>query len=264
MKLNKLVVASIIALSANAAFSMNVDEIVHNVDVRDTGKTSTANMSMSIQDRGGNVRNRTLVSYKKDYGSQDSMLIQFLAPSDVKGSSFLSVDKKKSSDDDAWIFLPSLNNVKRVSQTNRSDSFMGSDFSYSDITGTEVYDWNYKLVSESDPVDGKDCWVLESTPKTSSAQSETGYAKRQIWVRKDNFYVVRGLFFPAKGGEVKKMSAQNLRQINGVWTPASITMATTKGDRVVSKSVIQFSNVVYNKALADDLFSQNSLMVGVQ
>lgn len=262
MKLKKLILASVFALSASSVFATSVEEIVHNVDVRNTGQTSKATMAMSIQDRSGNVRNRTLASFTKDYGPQESMLIQFLAPSDVKGSAFLSVDKKKSSNDDAWIFLPSLNNVKRVSQTNRSDSFMGSDFSYSDITGTEVYDWNYALVSESDPVDGADCWVLESTPKSQSALNETGYAKRQIWVRKDNFYVVRGVFFPSNGGAVKKMSAQNLRNINGIWTPSSITMATTKGDRIVSKSVIQFSDVVYNQALSDDIFSQNSLMVG--
>ena len=37
---------------------------------------------------------------------------------------------------------------------------MGSDFTYSDIDGFELEDFNYKLVKENDVVDGKDCWVI--------------------------------------------------------------------------------------------------------
>ena len=43
---------------------------------------------------------------------------------------------------------------------------MGSDFTYSDIDGFELEDFNYKLVKDSDVVDGKDCWVISPHLKT--------------------------------------------------------------------------------------------------
>ena len=43
---------------------------------------------------------------------------------------------------------------------------MGSDFTYADLDGVEIEDYTYKIVKDTDVVDGADCWVIEATPKT--------------------------------------------------------------------------------------------------
>ena len=54
---------------------------------------------------------------------------------------------------------------------------MGSDFTYADLDGVEIEDYTYKIVKDSDVVDGADCWVIEATPKSKDVIKETGYLK---------------------------------------------------------------------------------------
>ena len=91
----------------------------------------------------------------------------FKSPGDVKGTSYMSYNwESTSKEDDSWLYLPALQKVNRIASADRSGSFMGSDFTYSDIDGFELEDFNYKLVKDSDVVDGKDCWVMSPHLKT--------------------------------------------------------------------------------------------------
>ncbi|MBI2522497.1 MAG: outer membrane lipoprotein-sorting protein [Bdellovibrio sp.] len=101
----------------------------------------------------------------------------FLTPKDVKGTKMLTWNHPDT-DDDQWLFLPSLRRVKRISSSNKSSSFMGSEFSYEDLGSQEVEKYNYKWLRD-DKVDGEDCWVLERIPKKDS-----GYSKQTIYLSK--------------------------------------------------------------------------------
>ena len=46
--------------------------------------------------------------------------------------------------------------VNRIAAADRSSAFMGSDFTYSDIDGPKIDDFEYTLINDSDPVDGVD------------------------------------------------------------------------------------------------------------
>src|SRR5690606_6358888 len=105
---------------------------------------------------------------------------------------------------------------------DKSGSFMGSDFTYSDINGVNISWYDYTIINQSESVDGADTWVIESTPKAEFAErvaSETGYEKAHLWIRKDNFVQVQGKIWVTRGGRIKYFSAQNLELINDIWTP---------------------------------------------
>ena len=101
----------------------------------------------------------------------------FLTPKDVKGTKMLTWNHPDA-DDDQWLFLPSLRRVKRISSSNKSSSFMGSEFSYEDLGSQEVEKYSYKWLRD-EKIDGEDCWVLERTPK-----KESGYSKQTIYLSK--------------------------------------------------------------------------------
>ena len=63
----------------------------------------------------------------------DKSLMVFDEPRDVKGTALLTHAHKQEADDQ-WLYLPALKRVKRISSSNRSGSFMGSEFSYEDLT----------------------------------------------------------------------------------------------------------------------------------
>ena len=48
-------------------------------------------------------------------------------------------------DDDQWLYLPALGRVKRISSSNKSGAFMGSEIAFEDFSGSDYrkYDWNY-------------------------------------------------------------------------------------------------------------------------
>lgn len=265
--LSSLAIAAMLVSAQGFSSVTPVEEIVKKIDQRSTGDTSQADLKMVLEDKRGNSRVREMRSLSKKVADKESMIMFFKSPTDVRGTAYLSVDYKDSNvEDDTWLYLSAMHRNKRVANSNKSDAFMGSDFSYSDVTGTSVWDWNYQIVKDSELVDNADCWVLESTPKDEKRQKildETGYNKRRVWVRKDNFYIVRAELSVAKDNKVKFMKVDGLHQVNNIWTASKIQMVTTKNNEMEHRSSISFSDVKYNLALDDKTFTTARMEQGL-
>ena len=66
----------------------------------------------------------------------------FLSPADVKDTGFLTYDyDEEGRDDDQWLYLPALKKTKRIASGDKSGSFMGSDFTYADMTDRLIPYW---------------------------------------------------------------------------------------------------------------------------
>jgi hypothetical protein len=112
--------------------------IMEKLDARDDGKTIEQDMLMVLIDKNGKKRVRDMKSYGKDFGVDEYQIMFFKSPSDVKNTAFLTYDYDDASkDDDQWLYLPALKKVKRIPSADKSGSFMGSDFSYYDMTKRE-------------------------------------------------------------------------------------------------------------------------------
>src|SRR3982751_5505985 len=133
---------------------LTADEIARRVQDRDTGRDSRAEMRMKLFDRHGRVRERamTIVTLRghdhpgvaPSAPDGDRLLIRFTYPNDIRGTSFLVWEHPKS-DDERFLYLPSLGRVRRIAGTETQESFVGSDFSYEDIGGREFDDYTYTL-----------------------------------------------------------------------------------------------------------------------
>ncbi len=100
----------------------------------------------------------------------DQSLMTFLNPKDVKGTQMLT-HSHKGEDDDQWLYLPTIKRVKRISSSNKSSSFMGSEFSYEDLGSQEVDKYNFKWLKDI-KVDGAQGWEVERIPKSNSGYSK--------------------------------------------------------------------------------------------
>lgn len=107
----------------------------------------------------------------------DKSLSLFLNPLDVKGTKMITWSHKED-DDDQWLYLPSMNRVKRISSSGQSASFMGSEFSFEDLGSQELEKFNHKLLRE-EKFEGDEVWVLERRPNKKS-----GYSKQIIYMSK--------------------------------------------------------------------------------
>lgn len=121
--------------------------------------------TMTIIDDKGRERVRKIAAVSKlyDNGETEKRLIRFLSPADVRGTGLLTYDYEKE-DDDIWLFMPALRKTRRIISSEKSKNFMGSEFSYADMTPPTLDDFSYKILGELE-VEGTLCWEIEMVPK---------------------------------------------------------------------------------------------------
>ena len=253
----------IATLSLAPLFALTGIEIAQKVHDRDEGDNLTSQMTMTLIDKNGHKRVRSLKTYAKDKGEDTLKLMFFLTPADVQNTGFLTYDYEDSSkDDDQWLYLPELRKVKRIASSDKSSSFMGSDFTYSDMTSRNVEDYRYKIMKEP-VVKGHKTWQLLVTPKTQKIVDETGYTKSIAFIRQDNFVVVQSLNYIKLGKKLKYMMVTGLEKIDGIWTATKIQMVTKKGKKTLHKTVLEFSDIKYNQDLEESFFTTRTIEKGL-
>ncbi len=236
--------------------------IMERVDARDDGDDQTSTLQMILIDKNEKQRVRELRSFTKDKGEDTWSMMFFLAPADVEDTGFLTYDYDEASrDDDQWLYLPALKKTKRIASSDKSGSFMGSDFSYADMTERPLAYYDYKLLQESE-VDGHPVWVIESVPNNEEEKDETGYTKSIVFIRQDNDVMVRSKIWVKKGNRNKYFNVEKLEQIEGIWVPTLMTMTSKKGEQTLHKTILRTSDVKFGQKLVFDQFSVRGLETG--
>jgi len=256
-----------ISLGSSLLFAQSGLEIMQKVLDRDDGDNVITNMQMQLIDKNGHKRVREMKTFSKDIGKDEKKLIFFLAPSDVKNTAFLTYDyADDNKDDDQWLYLPALNKTKRIPASDKDSSFMGSDFSYSDMTDPVLSDYTFKILKEA-IVKRKSgnlkVWQVQVTPKDQSVIDETGYLKSVAYVRQDNYMVTRAKYWLKKAGRVKYMDVKKVEQIEGIDVATVTTMTTKKGKRLIHKTILIQSDVKMNQDLKEDMFTVRTIEKGI-
>lgn len=265
MKRFTLALASLLAFAAAQPVlaAMSAREIMQAVDDRDDGDNRVADMRMVLIDKNGDTRTREIRSFDKEKGEDKQRIMFFLSPADVKDTAFLTYDYDAyEADDDQWLYLPALRKSKRIASSDKSGSFMGSDFSYADMTRKNLDAYDFTILKEEE-LRGNKVWLIESVPKTKKEIEETGYSKSVAFVRQDNFVVVRAVHWVKEGGRLKYLDVTGLEQIDGVWTILEMTMTTKKGNATLHKTELSFSNVRYNQGLDEQMFTVRRIEQGL-
>jgi hypothetical protein len=237
-------------------------EIMEQVDARDDGDLATQDMEMILIDKRGNRRVRKIRALSRDEGEDEHSILFFLSPADVKDTGFLTYDYDDADkDDDQWLYLPALKKTKRIATGDKSGSFMGSDFSYADMTWPELDRHTYRLMKE-DEVGGVKVWQIEAIP-TAEEMEETGYTKSVVFVRQDNDVVIRAVHWVKKGQRLKYLDVKRLEQIDGIWVATEMHMTTKKGKATLHKTILKAHNVRFNQDLDAGDFTVRKLEAGL-
>jgi len=238
-------------------------EIMERVDERDDGDNAAQDMEMILIDKNGNQRVREIRSFRRDEGEDTHSILFFLSPADVRDTGFLTYDYDDADkDDDQWLYLPALKKTKRIASSDKSGSFMGSDFSYADLTTRELDNYDYTLLKEGEVGDHK-VWIVQAIPNTEDEIDETGYTKSIFFVRQDNDVVIRSKNWVKKGSREKYFDVRQLERIDGIWVATEMHMATKKGKRTLHQTLIKASNVRFNQDLAESQFTVRQLEKGL-
>ncbi|MCK5769680.1 outer membrane lipoprotein-sorting protein [Algiphilus sp.] len=261
-----LTLAALLAVPVAGAAELSARDIMQKVYDREDGDNAVMDMNMLLIDGDGDTRERQIRSFRRDApdNPEDSQSIMFfLGPANVEDTGFLTFDYDAGDrDDDQWLYLPALNKVKRIASSDKSGSFMGSDFTYADMSTPDIDDYDYELMKETE-VNGHPVWQILATPRSEEEVERTGYTRSVMFVRQDNFVTIRSVNWLEKGDRMKFMEVKELERIDGIWTPTEMVMTTKKGKQTEHASVITWKNIRYNQSLDDDLFSQRRLSQGL-
>ncbi len=254
-----------IAVISSGAFAddQKARQIMEKVDALDDGDNSTSDMKMILIDKHGKKRVREISSFTKDKGEDKYRLMFFVSPADVKNTGFLTYDyDNPKRDDDQWLYLPALRKTKRIASTDKSGSFMGSDLNYSDMTSRNLEDYDFTIKGEKE-VRGKKVWLIESIPRSKKVIEETGYKKSILFVRQDNYFVVRAINWEEDGGYLKYMDVKKLELIDSIWIGTERLVTKKQGKKTVHKTILKLDNVKFNQKLKLNMFTTRRLEKGL-
>ena len=248
-----LVFAFVITGSLCAQDAASIVEQSRNRIKSDTTSTRSR---MVITAKNGTVTERVLDQYsKKDAQGNSRSVIVFQDPSSVRGTRFLSIENPGRSNDQ-WIYLPSLAKVRRIAASEGSGSFMGTDFSYDDISSVDrktALD-NHRILREEQYL-GKDCYVIESIPKDSSYQ----YSKMIQWISRTDSVPYKIELYDRRGNQVKLLEIVELNEVQGRLSPMVTRMTTLADGTSTSINVMMLK---YDDPIPDGVFTTNFLETG--
>lgn len=172
---------------------------------------ATAEVTMTLRNKSGQERVRKLVWYTKlKADGRDLMTaLYFRSPADIKGTATLLIEET-GKDDGMWIYLPALKKTRRLMSDNKRDSFVGSDLSYGEIIGHRPSEWNARVL-RNDTFAGRPVVVVEALPKTDAVRTSSGYAKRELWLDRENFVALKADYWDDTGAPLKTVVVGDVR-----------------------------------------------------
>lgn len=243
--------------------------IAKAVEDRYDGDNSTSKVTLTLIDSSGRKRVRKTRNMSKNFDGGTKSLMFFESPADVRNTGLLSIDYDDGAkDDDQWLYLPSLHKSTRISTSDKSGSFMGTDITYSDMTKKDIEVYDYRIIEQSVQVDGEDCWVIESRPKTDKEKKETGYLKTHVWISKSKLMPLQMKAWVIEGKKLKYMKFSDFQQLPAkdgkVWSAGRMEVRTMRGKNVESTTILTTDQLKFeDPSVTDDQFSERRLEKGI-
>lgn len=212
-------------------------------------KDYSVQLQMDIQLANGQATKKYLNLKNLENKNGDFSLVVFEKPADVQGTSLLThahLDKPN----DQWLYLPEMRRKKRISSDSRNSSFMGSEFTYDDMTFNDLNKYSYKLLKEEKCEFGE-CFVVEQIPK----DKDSSYSKLIVWYDKSTYRIGKTDYYDVKNDLLKQMDRTKYSKPNNkTWfaTEMKMTNVQTKKATTLSFSDFKFNNNYTEKDFSSD------------
>ena len=254
MKKRAMLLGLLLPLLQAAAQQPDAGQIMNKSrDLSITGSLS-ANISLTITEKGGSIRSRTISMTTKSYADGlEKRIVRFIEPADVRGTSMLVVDNKNSSDE-MWIYLPALKKIRRIVTSEKGKSFMSSEFSNADMTSPTVSDFVHRHLEKSGT---NNQWIIESTPVNEDKADEYGYSKKISYISIDKNQVQKMEFYNFDNELFKIIEIKSIFPLDdGKYLVKNMVASNLNTNR---KSEILFSNISEGIKVDDSNFTIQNL-----
>jgi outer membrane lipoprotein-sorting protein len=238
--------------AANELEVPDVQSIVEkaNIVAYYQGDDGKAKVNMVITNKQGQTREREFIILRKDVkdGGDQKYYVYFLKPADVRKMVFM-VHKHAdiNKDDDRWLYLPSLDLVKRIAASDKRTSFVGSDFLYEDVSGRSLEEDTHELIKTTEEL-----FVVKNVPKQPDNVEFNYY---NVSIDRKNFVPMKMEYYDKSGKLFRIIESVKVEEIQGFPT---VVKSVVSDLRTGSKTEMEFSDVKYNINL-EDIFTERYL-----
>ena len=207
-------------------------------------------LKMVLVGADGRRQERAMEVTARRNGKLLQSLLRFSGPPELAGTAFLMREQEGGASEQ-YVYLSGLKRTRRIVGREREGSFMGSDFSYTDmqrIASNQVR--NGRLPDEAI---GKDaCYVIESKV---AAEAGSPYARIVTWVRKTDFVALRTRFFDKQDKLVKTLYARRVRELDGKQVVVEARMQSENGHA----TELLIESIERRDDLSDAMFAPDAL-----
>jgi len=213
-----------------------------------------ARVQMALISEDGRTRQRELTMLRKNFpGGEQRYYMYFHQPPDVRGTAFL-VRAYPERADERWIYIPAINLVRRIAADDARSSFVGSDFSYEDVSGRDVDADEHRLLRE-DTVQGRAAYVIESQPVRPA-----DYTRRVSWIDEATGLPLREEYYDVQGELARVFASDETREVEAGGTAIpTVVKRSMENVKTGHRTEVVFSEIEYDVGIQDDLFTEMSL-----
>lgn len=227
-----------LAIQASGAVAEQGDDIIRESDERTKSATEKTVFRMDLIDASGRIQqSRSLAFYFKRGPGQQSTLFKFSEPPVVQGTALLIVDSGTGIND-IWTYLPATRRVRRIAGSEKSNWFMGTEFTHEDFEDYQIEAYNFSYVREDSCGDQQRCNVVQAIAGKSEEREATGYGSKLYWIEKQTLYPVRIDYIGKDGKPAKTLDVTKLVQQGKYWRPEIYEMRNLNNGRMTRLSVV--------------------------
>jgi hypothetical protein len=220
-------------------------DIVKRADDKNRGKTSEAIMTMTIK-RPDWSRSISMKMWSK---GTDYSLVYITAPAKEKGQVFLKRQK------DMWNWVPAIERLIKIPPSMMMQSWMGSDFTNDDLVkeSSIVVDYTHTLQGK-ELVRGQECYKIELMPLPDAPVT---WGKIITWITVKGFNQWKAEYYDEDEELITIMNAFDIQKMGDREIPVRLEMEPV--NKKGHKTVLTIEQIVYDKPIADNFFSQQNM-----
>ncbi len=200
------------------------------------------------------VVEKSLVQKTLEVESKDIVrrsILAFNEPKVDRGVALLSVIHRES-ENEQYLYLPSLKRTKRIVSRSRSGSFAASEVSYEDLDPDPLDAYTYAYVRQ-EKVDGVEVEVIERFPQSR----HSGYARQRIWYDMAKHQAIQIESFDRKDALLKQHEFSNFKMyLDKYYRPLEISVANVQTGR---RTELLFFDYNHRVGFTPDQFRQTAL-----
>jgi len=225
-------------------------EIMREVERRQMTESQSNSGAIEVIDSKSKVWNKAWLFWREGNRGKSKILIRFIAPPEVRGVGFLTLNRLDGPAEQ-WLYTPAIQRDRRVAPQEKSQRFMGTDFTHEDMEERSIENYDYEIAGE-EIYAGQPAYKIKAVYKD---RGNTQYSHLYVWVRKD---IVASSFmeFYVEGKLRKTLRWDDWKQIQGIWTPHLVEMKDLARGSITR---IRASDVKYNIKFEPDWFSLRNL-----